>query len=174
MNKDGGVLFMLSSSKLCQFGAIALALCLSGTVLAGQKHSGYARTMDDLRLARALLQRPGQEPVISGSEDEVSLTIGNIDAVMAEIEKEIGPDRKKPRALPRINPRMKWGERLTESIKLIEMAKLDCSKEKDGPSEAGLQARVFNLLDQAHTRMTVAIETINFDYNARNMPTRND
>jgi hypothetical protein len=165
---------MLSTSKLFQIGAICLVLCLSGTVMAGQKHSGYSRTMDDLRLARTLLQRPGQEPVINGSEDEVSLTIGNIDAVMAEIEKEIGPDRKKSRALPRINPRMKWGERLNESLKLIEMAELDCNKEKDGPSDAGLQARVFNLLDQAHTRMTVAIETINFDYNARNLPTRND
>ena len=165
---------MFRSSRLFQVGAIALALCLPGVALAGQKHPGYSRTMDDLRLSRALLQRADQGPAVSGSEDEVSLTIANIDGAMAEIEKEIGPDRKKPRALPRINPRMKWGERLAESLRLIEMAKLDCSKEKDGPSNAGLQARVFNLLDQAHIRMTVAIQTINFDYDARNLPTRND
>ena len=165
---------MLSTSKLCQFGVISMVLCLPGTSLARQKHQGYARTMDDLRLAHALLQRTGGAQTLDGAEDEVSLTIGNIDGAMAEIEKETGPERKNPRALPRINPRMKWGERLTESLKLIEMAKLDCSKEKDGPSDAGLQARVFNLLDQAHTRMTVAVETINFDYDARNLPTRND
>ena len=33
---------------------------------------------------------------------------------------------------------------------------------------------VLTQLDQAHTRLTVAIQTVNFDYAARNMPTRND
>jgi hypothetical protein len=165
---------MLSTSKLFQIAAVSLVLCLPGTALARQKHQGYARTMDDLRLAHALLERTGGAQTLDVPEDEVSLTIGYIDGAMAEIEKEIGAEQKKPRALPRISPRMKWGERLNESLRLIEMAKLDCSKEKDGPSDAGLQARVFNLLDQANTRMIVAIETINFDYEARNLPTRND
>ena len=93
---------------------------------------------------------------------------------MAEMRKEIGPDLKKPHDLPRIDARMPWAERLTESLKLIEMARQDCSKEKDNPGDQGLQLRVFNLLDQAHTRLTVAVETKNFDYSAREMPTRND
>jgi hypothetical protein len=69
---------------------------------------------------------------------------------------------------------MTWADRLTESLKLLERAELDCSKEKDDAENAGLHARVFGLLDQAHTRMTVAIETKNFDYSARSLPTRND
>lgn len=93
---------------------------------------------------------------------------------MAEIDKEIGLERKKPHALPRIDSRMPWAARLSESLKLLELAKQDCSKEKDNPSDQGLQARVSNLLDQAQTRITVAIETKNFDYDARNLPTRND
>lgn len=165
---------MLSTSKLFQIGVIFLVLCLPGTALARQKHPGYSRAMDDLRLAQALLQRTGGAQTLNGSEDEVSLAIGNIDGVMTEIEKEIGAERQKPRALPRINPRLTWGDRLTESLRLLEKAEQDCSREKDNTGDSGLQARVFDFLDQARTRMTVAVETINFDYTARNLPTRND
>jgi hypothetical protein len=48
---------MFRNSNVCRLGAMALVLSLPGTALAGQKHPGYARTIDDLRFARALLQR---------------------------------------------------------------------------------------------------------------------
>jgi hypothetical protein len=165
---------MFRSSKMCRFGAMALVLSLPGTALAGQKHPGYARTMDDLRLTRALLQRTNEAQALDGSQDEVSLTIGNIDASMEEISQEIGAQGKKPHSLPRIDARMPWAERLARSLKLLEMAKQDCSTEKDNVGDGGLRARVLDQLDHAHTRITVAIETKNFDYNARNMLTRND
>ncbi len=165
---------MFRSSKMCRFGAMALVLSLPGTALAGQKHPGYARTMDDLRLARALLQRTNEAQALDGSQDEVSLTIGNIDASMEEINQEIGAQGKKPHNLPRIDARMPWAERLAKSLKLLEMAKQDCSAEKDNAGDSGLRSRVLDQLDHAHTRITVAIETKNFDYNARNMLTRND
>jgi hypothetical protein len=142
--------------------------------MAGQKHPGYVRTMNDLRLVRMLLQRTNEGQSANPPEDEVTLTLGYIDGAMAEIDKEINMNQKKVRALPPINPRMTWAVRLSDSLKLIERAKLDCSKEKDDAANAGLQARVFGLLDQAHTRITVAIETKNFDYSARSLPTRND
>ncbi len=165
---------MIRTSKVCLFGAMALALSLSCTALAGQKHQGYLRTMDDLRLARALLQRTNQAQNVNGSEDEVSLTIANMDGAMEEMNKVIGADRKKPHDIPRIDSRMSWAERLAESLRLIEMARQDCAREKDNSGDSGLQARVFNLLDQAQTRISVAIETKNFDYSARDLPTRND
>jgi hypothetical protein len=165
---------MNSASKLFQLGALALVLSLSGTALAGQKHPGYMRTMDDLRLARALLQRTNESQSANAPADEISLTVSNIDVVMAEIDKEININQKKPHALSRIDPRMSWADRLSDSLKLLERARLDCSKEKDDAANAGLQARIFGLLDQAHTRITVAIDTKNFDYDARSMPTRND
>ena len=165
---------MFRITKMCRFGAMALVLSLPGTALAGQKHPGYMRTMDDLRLARALLQRTNQAQTLNGSQDEVSLTIGNIDAAMAEINQEIGADRKKPRDLPRIDARMPWADRLSKSLKLLELAEQDCSTEKDKSGESGLRARVLDQLDHAHTRIRVAVETKNFDYDARNLPTRND
>ena len=165
---------MFRTSNLCLLGAIALAFSLPGMALAKQKHPGYSRTMDDLRLARALLQRTNEAQTLDGSQDEVSLSISNIDGAMEEINKEIGAGRKKQRALPRIDTRMPWADRLSSSLRLIEMAQQDCSKEKDNAGDQGLQARVLNQLDQAYTRLTVAYETKNFDYDARNLPTRND
>ena len=165
---------MFRITKMCRFGAMALVLSLPGTALAGQKHPGYMRTMDDLRLARALLQRTNEAQTLNGSQDEVSLTIANIDGAMAEIEKEVGTEGKKSHALPRIDARMPWADRLSKSLKLLEMAQLDCRTEKDNSGDSGLRARVLDQLDHAHTRITVAIETKNFDYNARSMPTRND
>ena len=165
---------MIRTLNKCLFGAMTLVLSLSCAAQAGQKHAGYFRTMDDLRFAKALLQRTNDAQTLNGAQDEVSLTIANIDGAMAEIDKEIGPERKKPRTLPRIDSRMPWAERLSESLRLLELARQDCSKEKDDAGVQGLQARVSNLLDQAQTRITVAIETKNFDYNARNLPTRND
>jgi hypothetical protein len=130
--------------------------------------------MDDLRFAHALLQRTKEAQTVNGQQDEISLTIANIDGAMAEIDKEIGAEGKKPHALPRIDPRMPWADRLSKSLKLLEMAQQDCRTEKDNSGDGGLRARVLNQLDDAHTRITVAIATKNFDYNARNMPTRND
>jgi hypothetical protein len=165
---------MFRTSKICRFGTMALVLSLPGTALAGQKHTGYDRTMDDLRWARALLQRTNEAQSVNGSQDEISLTIANIDGAMAEIDKEIGGQGKKPRAVPRIDTRMPWADRLSKSLKLLELAQQDCRTEKDNAGDGGLRARVLNQLDDAHTRITVAIATKNFDYNARNLPTRND
>ena len=165
---------MFRTSKMCRFGAMALILSLPGTALAGQKHPGYVRTMEDLRWARALLQRTNEAQTLNGQQDEVSLTIANIDGAMAEIDKEIGVEGKKPHDLPRIDARMPWADRLTKSLKLLEMARQDCSSEKDNSGDGGLRARVLDQLDHAHTRLRVAVETKNFDYDARNLPTRND
>ena len=165
---------MLSSTSFCRWRALALGLCLASTALAAQKHPGYLRARDDLRLARALLQRSNATETLNNSQDEVSLTIANIDGVLSEIDKETGVDRNKPHALPRIDARMPWSNRLSESLRLLEKAELDCSKEKDTVGDPELPARIARLLDQGHTRITVALETINFDYNARNLPTRND
>jgi hypothetical protein len=165
---------MIGSSKLCRFGAMVLVLFLAAASQAGQKHLGYLRTMDDLRLARALLQRANEAQALNDSQDEVSLTITNIDTVIAELDGVARADGKKVRALPRIDSRMPWAERLNEGLRLLERAKEDCRSEKNDAADGGLRARILNQLDQAQTRITVAIETFNFDYSARSLPTRND
>ncbi len=166
---------MIRTSKLCQFGALALVLSLAGTASAGQKkNQGYLRARDDLRLARMLLQRNQAAQSTDGSLDEVTLTISNIDNMVAEINEGIGASRSQTPAVPRINARMTWPERLSESLRLLQKARLDCGNEKDDSADNGLRTRILTQLDDAQSRITVALDTVNFDYSARNVPTRND
>ncbi len=164
---------MLRSSKLCLNIAIALVLSFPCAALAGQKHQGYVRVLDDLRMARALLQRTGDQNQ-NGPQDEVSLAIANIDGAIDEINKEANVKGGSSRDLPAIDAHMQWADRLSTSMRMLDKAMLDCSKEKDNPGNAGLQAKVLSRLDRAHDRIRVAIDTVNFDYTARNLPTRND
>lgn len=164
---------MLRTAQLCQAGAIAVVLFLPGTMLAGQKHAGYARTMDDLREARMLLQRTNAVQNVNEGQDEVTLSIGYIDAAMADIYKETGEQGEKPNGTPRVDARLPWAGRLAKSLKVLEKAELDCDSEKDS-GDTGLRARVLDQLDHAHSRLNVALQTVNFDYTARNLPTRND
>jgi len=165
---------MLRSMKLRTIVTVALVLAISCTALAGQKHVGYARALDDLRMARALLQRSSALQGADSQQDEVSLAIGNIDGAIAEIAKEFAINPGAPQDLPKIDSRLKWPQRLSQSYKMLDKAKLDCSMEKDNSANAELQKQVLDRIDQAHDRIRVAIDTVNFDYNARNMPTRND
>jgi hypothetical protein len=162
------------TGKFGSLGLICLLLSLPSSAFAGHSHPGYDHAVDDLRLARALLQRPDGAQHPNEWQDEVSLTVGHIDMAVKEIEEGVGASRSKPHDLPRIDPHMTWAERLDQSLRLLERAEWDFAKEKDDAASAGLKGRIFDLLDQAHTRLSVAIQTVNFDYSARNIPTRND
>jgi hypothetical protein len=164
---------MLRIAQLCQSGALVAILFLPGTMLGGQKHLGYARAMDDLREARVLLQRTNVVQNVNDGQDEVTLSVGYIDAAMADIYKETGEQGERPNETPRVDARASWSKRLAKSLKMLEKAELDCDSEKGG-GETGLRARVLDQLDHAHSRLNVALQTVNFDYTARNLPTRND
>ncbi|HEX3372450.1 MAG TPA: hypothetical protein VHS08_08015, partial [Candidatus Acidoferrales bacterium] len=145
-----------------------------GATFAAHHHAGYVRSLDDLRSARALLNRAENVSTAEGSQDEVSLAIGNIDGAIAEISKEAPMKDIKGTGARKVDARMTWAARLSASMRLLDRARLDCSSDKDDAANAGLQARVFASIDHAHDRIRVAIDTVNFDYSARNMPTRND
>ena len=164
---------MLRSSKFYLSIPIALALWFPCAALAGQKHQGYVHTLEDLRMARALLQRAGDQNQ-NGPQDEVTLAIGNIDGAIDQINKEANIKGGRSPKLPAIDKHMQWSERLATSMRMLDKAMLDCSKEKDDSGSTGLRQDVLSRLDQAHDRIRVAINTINFDYSARNLPTRND
>jgi hypothetical protein len=164
---------MFSTTRIGLIVSFGLFLSMPGATFAAQHHTGYVRSMEDLRAARALLQRANKISTAEGSQDEVSLAITNIDAAIAEISNEVPLDKNAQEA-PKVNPSMTWSARLSMSMKMLDRARLDCSKEKDNAANAGLQSRVFASIDHAHDRIRVAIDTVNFDYSARNMPTRND
>jgi hypothetical protein len=165
---------MFKTAKICLMAVGALSLALPSATLAVQGHASYERALNDLRVARALLQRTNDAQPSNGPDDEATIAIKNIDAAIAEIAKEPGADGKKSNEPPRVDLRMPWAKRLAESLKLLDKAQQDCGKEKDSAGDAGLQAQILDHIDQAHNRIKVAIETINFEYSARDMSTRND
>jgi len=165
---------MFRTTRIGMIASLGLLISIPGATFAAQHHTGYVRSLDDLRTARALLQRASNVSTAEGSQDEVSLAISNIDGAIAEISKEAPLKGKNAQEPPKVDARLTWSARLSTSMRLLDRARLDCSREKDDSANAGLRSRVLTSIDQAHDRIRVAIDTINFDYSARNMPTRND
>jgi hypothetical protein len=165
---------MFKTAKICLMAVGALSLALPCATPAGQGQPRYERTLNELRVARALLQRTNDAQAPNGPDDEVTIAIKNIDGAIAEISKDPGANGKKSNELPRVDSRMPWAKRLAESLKSLDKARQELGKEKNGSGDTGLQAQISDHIDQAHNRIEVAIETINFDYNARDMSTRND
>ena len=163
---------MFRITRMGLIASVGLLISIPGTTSAARHQTAYVHTLEDLRMARALLQRADKVSTAEGSQDEVSLAISNIDGAIAAINKEI-PASDKQQA-PKFDARMHWSDRLSMSFKMLDRAMFDCSKEKDNSGKAELQSRVLASIAQAHDRIRVAIDTVNFDYSTRNMDTRND
>ena len=164
---------MFRITRMGLIASIGLLISIPCATPAARHQTAYVHTLEDLRMARALLQRPDKVSTAEGSQDEVSLAISNIDGAIAEINKEMPPGSKQPQA-PKFDARMHWSDRLSMSFKMLDRAMFDCSKEKDNSGKSELQSRVLASIAQAHDRIRVAIDTVNFDYSTRNMDTRND
>jgi hypothetical protein len=164
---------MFRIKRMGLIASIGVLISMPCATPAARHQTAYVHTLEDLRMARALLQRANKISTADGSQDEVSLAISNIDGAIAEINKEVPTGDKQPEA-PKIDSRMHWSDRLSMSFKMLDRAMFDCSKEKGNSGKAELQSRVLASIAQAHDRIRVAIDTVNFDYSARNMDTRND
>jgi hypothetical protein len=164
---------MFRITRMGLIASIGLLISIPCATPAAKHQTAYVHTLEDLRMARALLQRANKVSTADGSQDEVSLAISNIDGAISEINKEAPVGDKQPDA-PKIDARMHWSDRLSMSFKMLDRAMFDCSKEKDNSGKSELQSHVLASIAQAHDRIRVAIDTVNFDYSARNMDTRND
>jgi hypothetical protein len=102
------------------------------------------------------------------------MALSHIDAALAEITPAIGVEGKKAHSLPRIDGRMPWTDRVSMSLKMLERAQQECASEKDNGGSDGLRARVLDQLARAHSPLMIENQTVNFDYSARDLPTRND
>jgi len=165
---------MFSVTRMGLIASIGLLISIPCATPAAQHHQGYVHTLEDLRMARVLLQRADKVSASDGSQDEVSLAIGSIDGAISEIAEEAPASDKQTRNAPKFDSRMRWPERLSMSFRLLDKAMFDCGRDKDRSGNAELQSQVLASIEQAHDRIRVAIDTINFDYSARNLDTRND
>jgi hypothetical protein len=164
---------MFRITRMGLIASIGLLISIPCATPAARHQTAYVRTLEDLRMARALLQRADKISTPDSPQDEVSLAISSIDGAISEINKEAPTEDKQP-DVPKFDTRMPWSARLSMSFKMLDRAMFDCSKEKDNSGKTELQSKVLASIEQAHDRIRVAIDTIYFDYSARNMDTRND
>jgi hypothetical protein len=119
-------------------------------------HPAYLHALQDLRHARAHLQRP------DGGElrEQESKAIHEIDEAIKEIKKASIDDGKDLNDHPPVDAHMDWGGRLHRALELVDKAHSDVAQEEDNGFAQGLQARAIMHIDKAHHHIEEAIAVI--------------
>jgi hypothetical protein len=108
-------------------------------------HPYYMDALSDLRMARAYLERPGN----NGTERNEDHAIDEIDAAIREIKHASIDDGKDIHDHPPIDANLAWTDRFHKSLELLDKTFSDCSKEEDDPAARGLQQRILGHIDAA-------------------------
>jgi hypothetical protein len=117
-------------------------------VMQGPNHPAYIHALEDLRHARAHLQRPAQMVGIVVAWDE-AVAIREIDAAMNEIVRAAINDGKNVNEHPPVDAHMDWRGRLHRTVELLRKARQDCAREEDNAFAQGLQRRAIQHIDGA-------------------------
>ncbi len=119
----------------------------------GPQHPAYLHALDDLRTARAHLERP------DGGElkEQEKLAIHDIDEAIAEIKKAAIDDGKNLSDHPPVDAKLDWAGRLHRALELVGKAHNDIAHEEDNGFAQGLQARALEHIDKAHHHIEEAI-----------------
>jgi hypothetical protein len=117
-------------------------------VMQGPRHPAYLHALEDLRHARAHLQRPAQMVGIVVAWDE-AVAVREIDAAMGEIVRAAINDGKNLNEHPPVDARMDWRGRLHRTVELLRKAHQDCAQEEDNAFAQGLQRRAIQHIDGA-------------------------
>lgn len=155
---------MTRISKISLFLIIAMVMSLPAAARPASSHSHYVRTLQDLSVARVLLQRTAATQPGKDQPDEVKLAVASIDSAIAEINGASVTNGAPNSDAVQIDARDSWETRLAKSAEMLDRAEQDLSRGKDDSGVEGLQTRVMAQIDQARTRIRVAIETVNFNY----------
>ena len=111
------------------------------------RHPPYLHALEDLRHARAHLERPARV-TINTAWDEVA-AVREIDAALGEIQRAAIDDGKSLAQHPAVEARMDWRGRLHRALELLRKARQDCGREEDNPAAQGLQRRAAHHIDRA-------------------------
>jgi hypothetical protein len=111
------------------------------------KHPYYLHALDDLRDARAHLDRLGPDDRI---DNEQQRAIDEIDAAIGEIKRASIDDGKDLRDHPPIDAHLKRTDRYHRALELLDKAHKDVKHEEDDPYAQGLQDRALRHIDEAH------------------------
>jgi len=116
-------------------------------VIPADRHPAYIHALEDLRHARAHLERPAAMTALAAWDEAVA--IRDIDAALGEITRAAINDGKSVNDHPPVDVRMDWRGRLHRTLELLRKARQDVSHEEDNPAAQGLQHRAIGHIDAA-------------------------
>jgi hypothetical protein len=111
------------------------------------QHPAYIHALEDLRAARANIERPAGVTLRTGWDE--SIAIREIDAAIHAIKEASIDDGKDYNAHPPIDAAMGWGGRLHHAADFLKKARNDCMHEEDNAFARGLQHRAIQHIESA-------------------------
>jgi hypothetical protein len=142
--------------NLCLAVTLAVAAFAPAAALADApgRHPAYIHAIEDLRHARALLERPAGLQV---KWDE-QVAVREIDAALHEIKAAAIDDGKPLTEHPAIDVHLGWGGRLHRAAELVAKAHQDASGEEDNGEIRGLRKRALLHIDKASEYIAAGIQ----------------
>lgn len=109
-------------------------------------HPAYLHALSDMRLARALLERPTRGAEVRWDEGRA---IGQIDAAIREIREASIEDGKPLADHPPVDARLRHRDRIRTAVELLEKAMHDIEQREDDGFARGLRGRAIGHLREA-------------------------
>ena len=110
------------------------------------KHPAYLHALQDLRHARAHVERRGGDAQVKWDEKVV---IHEIDEAIREIKEASIDDGKNLADHPPVDAKMDFAGRLHRAVELLHKADKDCHEEEDNNFAKGLQKRAVQHINEA-------------------------
>lgn len=133
----------LNAAFACMVLAIAPAVARADQP---GKHPAYLHALEDLRHARANIERRGGDAEMKWDE---SKAIAEVDAAIREIKQAAIDDGKDLKDHPPVDAKMEYKGRLHRALDLLHKAYKDCHEEEDNNFAQGLQKRAIHHINEA-------------------------
>lgn len=113
--------------------AVLLSACSAPHPVSAQDHPHYLHALTDLRMARALLDRPQEYNVMQDQQ----IAISEINQAIGELKRASVDDHKDPNDHPPIDTHLDHGGRLHHVMELLESVDRDLHAEEDNYAALG-------------------------------------
>ena len=132
---------------------LAAVIAVPQAVMA-QRHPGYLHALQDLRFARALLERGEWHRVAPDRERAVH----EIDRAIEELRRAAMDDGRNPDAHPPIEERWEPRDRLHRAEEALGRAREAISREEDNPNAREWRNRAYRHIDEARRALRHAMD----------------
>lgn len=141
---------------------LTLVLLMPLGIMAQQmpgRHPGYLHALQDLRFARAVLERGGEREGWGPVAADQQRAVGEIERALEEIRRAAMEDGKNPNNHPPIDMRWEPRDRLRRASEALGRAREAINREEDNPEARAMRDRAFRHIDEAQRALHHAMDT---------------